>query len=357
MEVYVLDRGSVPSAEPLVKEYGPAFHYAASSQDIHIAEGANAVIKELTGRYFIHLADDDVLCRSALAEAKKAFEKYPDCKVCCAGLIGYDAYLNPGHIDFKHFSRHWLHSFSDTSVPEYETMDGGVLCRREWALSNVRCKPFEPAAPLNRLHPSCLFFDLSYLKESTRAQGGAFIKPMWDVGTHAALYRARAVLINKPLAIVSENSPGRQSNAAYYRWKEEKYQYLPLKIGTLGSCFTETILKVIHLNRLIPADKIVIDPRLYWVMYDSVAPFAGQVKEASEELKQIKRFILKSCFLHPIRSFSVYVGRIKWLRRLKTRKERKAGKNAFAAAAQIYFQSITQYRRFVEERFGEKDEH
>ncbi len=164
-EVYVLDRGSIPSAKNIVEKFDNRFKYIQSSQEVHIVDGANEIINKLQGEIFFHLADDDVICKNTLQEVYNALKNNQECDVAQVGLIGYDYLLDKNNINWEHFSRHSKYNFNNKE-PHITIIEGKTSCQLEWQCSNVLINTrIKINQPFTRLHPSCLFFRLHKLKE------------------------------------------------------------------------------------------------------------------------------------------------------------------------------------------------
>ena len=75
-ELFVVDRGSNPSARGVVEEINDnRFSYIQSSQEIHFCDVVNEVMKKIKGKYFCIFGDDDVINHKALDLVKLSFEK------------------------------------------------------------------------------------------------------------------------------------------------------------------------------------------------------------------------------------------------------------------------------------------
>lgn len=349
-EVYVLDRGSEPPVQALVEEFGERFHYVRSSQDVHLVDGANAVMAQMKGQYFFHLADDDVICSNCLQRVKEAFARHPECNVVQIGLCGYDWFTDPKLFDISFFSRLNEQPFDKNTINLETVHNGRDLCLAEWETgANVLIgRKTKQKKAHTFLHPSCLFFRFLPLRELAEKynQGKIYLKPMWDLGAHGLIWYSQVVYLYAPLAIISENSPGRQCNSSYLRWRKEHFGHIPLKIGTLTSTFTETVLKLIKRYQLAPQKDVYVHPDLYFAMHDSIHACHPRTVQTKADLAAVRRMLWKELFLRP----DVILSNL-WRRQQARRKVRRGQQKDPRQDAAVHFPTITQWRKFVEKKF------
>jgi hypothetical protein len=359
-EVYVLDRGSVPSVEPFVAELADErFHYIASSQHIHLVDGSNAVISRMRGAYFFHIADDDLITKDTLELVHLAFKKESHCNVVQAGLVGYDFYLETDRIDAKHFSRHSNQDYFDESGPRIRVLDGKESVLFEWAQMHIG--PAR-AMPQPRLHPTSLFFRMVALQPLWETQQGFFLKPIWDLGTLPVVFQSQVLHLNIPLAIVSENHVARESLCNRERWQVEMatLQYLPLRIPCLLSCFTETALKSIHANRLESQVQPFLNPSFFNALLAEVLKDNPFTFATLRDVICLLRFTSLTPYLceklTPFLSFKAFERRMlrPMLAPLKKRfsRVRQGAKEPITPLPFKKFETITSYRHWLEHRFA-----
>ncbi len=246
-ECFVLDRGAKHTAEPIVKSLSDnRFTYIESSPDVHIVDSGNAVIKDISGKYFIHISDDDVIMKNNLELTNKAFEENPDCDIVQTGLISYE-----GSLGYQRIDERGINYFNNEvfGTPVFVKYDGKKLAKETWATSgigdNVEHHPC--AYP----HPTGIFIRKTGIDKVFDKQGGLFLKTFVDAGYHSIAYQTNILYINIPLGLFRVDHPGRESNAGRLRWKCEfdNMEYTPLRtIATFWNCSIETSMKCIYRN-------------------------------------------------------------------------------------------------------------
>lgn len=246
-EVFVIDRGSKPSAEVVITELNDKrFHYIPSSQDIHIADGGNDVIKDINGKYFIHVSDDDLIMKNDLELANIAFEQNSDCDIVQTGLVTYDGSIEYQRVDDVGVSFWNSGTFGSPLFIKY---DGKKLAKHTWATSGIGDNiNYEPCA---YPHPTGMFIRKTAIDKVFERQGGLFLKTFIDAGYHSIAYQTNILYINIPLGIFRVNHAGRASGAGRLRWACEikNFEYTPLKnVATFWNCSIDASMKCIYRN-------------------------------------------------------------------------------------------------------------
>lgn len=250
-EVFVLDRGSEPSAEPIISELNDErFKYIRSSQDIHLIDSSNEIIKNINGKYFANLADDDVWAERALELVNLAFENNDDCDITQIGLVQYQA-----EDDYQPITNEEISSWSwqpfDSEEYIFKKYEGKNMACHTWMDSGIgEYKKYDICA---YPHPTAIFLRKTAIDKVFEQQKGLFIKTFQDGGYHSIAYHTNIAYINIPLGIFSVNHSTRESNISRRRWTSEFaiFEHTPLKnIATFLNCSVDTSLKVIYRNKL-----------------------------------------------------------------------------------------------------------
>ena len=300
-EVFVLDRGSEPSAETIVAGLNDdRFKYIRSSQEIHFVDGSNEIIKNINGKYFVNLADDDVWTKDTLSLVSSAFEKNEDCDIVQAGLVMYDYDKTSQPLEDKDISAFSNLSFADTKIL-FKKYDGkNMACHTFMDAGIGEYKEYDLCA---YPQPTGIFIRKTAIDKVFDRQKGLFIKTFQDGGYHSISYRTQIFYLNVPLGIFAVNHSSRESNANRRRWKSEfeNFEHTPLhNVATFWNCALDTLLKVIYRNNLDKEYKTYLRPDF----------FVKQLKEIMKDKPKdfitfrdaflVAYYLILSCLAHPL---------------------------------------------------------
>ena len=284
-EVFVVDRGSIPSAESIVENLcDNRFKYIQSSQEIHFCDAVNSVVAKTKGKYLCVFGDDDVMNLKTLSIVKHAFEKNKDSDIIMVGSASLiknnkDTILLPGHIStqdgFPYFK---------ASIKTYKFSGKEWL---EWILSAQFIGPKMKCNCPAYIHPSVCFLRKSEnFAKVVEMQNGIAVKPSFDSGYLGLAYYTNVIFINAPLVVITFGI-NNVSIANRRMWDKETkdIKYMP-KISQLENRGADSLLNVLHLNKIEKEFNINIQLRLYRKILNSI------VKEPIWDLRTFKDLVI-----------------------------------------------------------------
>ncbi len=175
---------------------------------------------------------------------------------------------------------------------------------------------------------------------------------MWDIGTAALIYRTKIAYINKPLAIVSENSPNRESLSNRTRWGKEPISLVPLYVPSIDSCFVETILKVIETNKLLSNNEYIhIHPEYYFNLLNTIMQDNPITETTRHDFIKVNLKIFTLSIFSPNIIIKLYLANFKKIRKFIKRFIKKATLYNRITDTNKNFYTITEYREFIENYF------
>lgn len=122
-EIIVVDDGSTPAVDQaeLNAEFGSHVRVLRNEKSRGLAYGRNWGVEEATGKYVVHLDDDDLLAPSTLEEAHRLLESGPAIEIVFLGVEGFGARC-------EHFNRVQPEAVSRAcSRGKGTPLEGGVM--------------------------------------------------------------------------------------------------------------------------------------------------------------------------------------------------------------------------------------
>lgn len=247
-ELIVVDRGSVPSAEPIVSEFNDKrFRYVKSSQDEHFCDIGNKVINSTKGQYLCVFGDDDLLHYKTLELVNNAFNKHTDCDIVMLGSASLMVQFPERIFIPSDFSSYKEFPYFKPEIPTI-TFSGKEFIKWvmsvQWIGSPTECK-----FP-SYLHPSTLFLRKGEnFNKAKSNQNGIMVKPSFDTGYLGLAYLTNIVYLNAPLAIIRRGDSVSWAHRRFWDTEIKDLKYLP-KISQLENRGADSILNVLHLNKI-----------------------------------------------------------------------------------------------------------
>lgn len=350
-EVFVCDRGSVPSVEYIVREFNdPRVKLWGSSQDINANDSANEILTHMRGDYFAFIADDDAWVPTALERVNKEFDLHPDCGIVQTGLTVYMLDQQQQRIDSFFRSILVYSPFSTQEQDDVHVYDGETFCRFFFS-------QFYLLSPKTQyptcFHSSGIFIRFQNIKETLIKQKELFIKQFGDIGYFGVAWNTRIVYINLPLTIIGKVSSYKQEqetsfiDAPTFRWASASIEQSPLKRPSFKNLSLDACLKVIRLNNISKTFKIKISPSLFFDHTDQYKKYKNTEfwKNYKNELLISKRSYI---FNHPIIYFLFSIKRffLSYLYKIKLELEEK-DQRKYNKKYEI-FNNINEFSDFIE---------
>jgi len=268
-EVVVIDRGSEPSAEPVVTELNDIrFTYKKSSQEIHFCDVVNEAIKYINGKYLCVFGDDDCIHKKTLELVAKTFQMNKDSDLVMIGSCSIrkgsrESILFPSHFstdnNFGYFQ-------PETKLLKFSGKDWiKYILSVQFIGKKIECN-----FP-TYIHPSTTFIKRSELFDKVvKQQGGIAVKPSFDSGYIGLAYYTNIVYINAPLAIITFGVDNVSvANRRFWDKETKDIKYMP-KISQLENRGADSLLNVLHLNNIQDNFDTHIQLKLYRMILRSI---------------------------------------------------------------------------------------
>ena len=242
-EILFYDNGSNPSLESIVRNYRDIrLKYTRCKKNQNINDLAENSINQMSGSFFLFLADDDALVPNALVVVADVVRK--------KGIDILAVRFTP----FSHIHRTvdlgkiGLNCFTGI-LEEYDAKEAAYHFCNGWGIGRKRVFRSPRMA-----HSSGIFISKQLIDKTRRNQRELFIKPFGDIGYVGALLNANQYyFMDAPLAVIGETQI-REMNGAQpgqrQKWEKEikHIEYSPLKGASFVNMGMDAHLKVLYRN-------------------------------------------------------------------------------------------------------------
>ena len=254
-EVFVVDRGSVPSAEGAVTCLNDSrFNYIRSTQSNHACDDAEKVISQMNGDFFCFLADDDVLLANAFELVNEWSQKFSSVEYFTAGFAVYD------------FTRHNLDLCRNYTgeLKLYKARLFGFSCICSWGIGLNQKYPAPPQS-----HSSLIFLKRSLVERTRISQRELFVKSFGDIGYVGALLNTEDFLhADIPLGVLGSGHV-RETDGITNRFKHKNelvhLEHVPNRtVACFDNIGLDAHLKVLYRNQIESEYPPYIRPKAFW---------------------------------------------------------------------------------------------
>ncbi len=343
-EILLYDNGSFPSLKNSIDAYqDERIKYTRYENNQNVNDLAEDALNNMTGSYFLFLADDDVLTSSTFNIVNKLLKNHKT------------EMLQVGFTNYNHTNKVYNSTQSNLGqftgkLEVFDSIKTAFHFFNGWGIGHRKKYP----APRTN-HSSGIFISKELIEKTRAQQIELFIKPFGDIGYVGALLNTDSYYyLDLPLAIVGETTV-REMNGAKpgqrQKWNKE-IQYLehsPLKGASFMNMGADAHLKVIFRNHFDKKYDSRLRPNFYYRHIKQVLSDSPWTYLTLKDVTEVIPHALLSFFIFFKSEYNL-ADRIR-SKKIKRMNRLLELKNPLSSTEIIKFEDINQFALWVENKF------
>lgn len=298
-EILVCDHGSTPPVDNIVKMFNDSrIKYFRYDENMHFCDLGEDSLNNISGSYFLFLADDDALVPSALEIVAGIIKKYRIDSLG-VGLAHFD------HTTCQNINKYELTEYSG-KLQEFAGYEVGLHCCNTWGIGAKH----NYKAP-KVVHSSGLFFSKRIIDITRNKQRELFIKPFGDIGYVGVFFNVeKTYYLDLPLAVIG-TAPIREMDGAILgrrnKWDKEVQwlEHTPIKGSSFTNMGADGHLKVLFRNDIHKKYDFTLRPTFYMYHLLYVVSDRPWTKTTLRDIAECIPHLIRSCSKFQCRIVSV----------------------------------------------------
>jgi glycosyltransferase involved in cell wall biosynthesis len=243
--IHLVDNGSDPPVDLSIIPKDLNIIYIRHNSNRHGCDVGNEAMQNVCGTHFVCLADDDVLCPSALNIVAELFNDNSEIESLSTGFSYFDHDRNEPLAN-----KIFLQKFTG-NLDKFDALHMGLTHCNSWGIGQIVDFPKPRMA-----HSSASFFSAEVIKRTIKKQGELFLKPFHDIGYIGCCFQQKfSFYLDLPLAVIGKaknrqmrgSEPGNRN-----MWKREVQflEHSPLKGCSFVNMGADGHLKALYRNEI-----------------------------------------------------------------------------------------------------------